>query len=138
MAFTTILSGIAISYVVYYASIIIYDLYISDKGKQQLSEDEEIEISADENALSLSSYALGMSSATVSSDASSEVFAAQEDTEISQFTDHEYSPSSDSNNDVATMNGGLSIDDLCQQVRNESLPDALQFIALRYESKTEG
>ena len=56
MAFTPILIGIVVVYVVYYAVVIIYDLYFNDKNQQLKVEDEEIEIAAEDNAISTSSY----------------------------------------------------------------------------------
>ena len=39
MAFTPILIGIVVVYVVYYAVVIIYDLYFNDKNQQLKVED---------------------------------------------------------------------------------------------------
>lgn len=116
MAFTTILIGLAVAYVVYYAVVIIYDLYYSDKGTQ-LVEEDEIEISEEDNTISQSSYTPSVSAPSVSnSEQKVEEERAEEKTEGENSSqDYSEAPSERRAVIAPAMNGGMDISSIVKQ-----------------------
>ncbi len=137
MAFTPILIGIVVVYVVYYAVVIIYDLYFNDKNQQLKVEDEEIEIAAEDNAISTSSYTPSVSaSSKESTELPQEESVDEEEIVVTESTSQDYSakPTIVESQQVApAMNGGLLIEDLCQQVNEMKTPEGLEFVVTSYE-----
>ncbi len=137
MAFTPILIGIVVVYVVYYAVVIIYDLYFNDKNQQLKVEDEEIEIAAEDNAISTSSYIPSVSaSSNESTELPQEESVDEEEIVVTETTSQDYSakPTIVESQQVApAMNGGLLIEDLCQQVNEMKTPEGLEFVVTSYE-----
>lgn len=137
MAFTPILIGIVVVYVVYYAVVIIYDLYFNDKKQQLKVEDEEIEIAAEDNAISTSSYTPSVSaSSKESTELLQEESVDEEEIVITETTSQDYSakPTIVESQQIApAMNGGLLIEDLCQQVNEMKTPEGLAFVVTSYE-----
>ena len=139
MAFTPILIGIVVVYVVYYAVVIIYDLYFNDKNQQLKVEDEEIEIAAEDNAISTSSYTPSVSaSSNESIELPQEESVDEEETVVAETTSFNQDYSDDttiveSQQVAPAMNGGLLIEDLCQQVNEMKTPEGLEFVVTSYE-----
>lgn len=137
MAFTPILIGIVVVYVVYYAVVIIYDMYFNDKNQQLKVEDEEIEIAAEDNAISTSSYTPSVSaSSKESTELPQEESVDEEERVVTETTSQDYSakPTIVESQQVApAMNGGLLIEDLCQQVNEMKTPEGLAFVVTSYE-----
>lgn len=137
MAFTPILIGIVVVYVVYYAVVIIYDLYFNDKNQQLKVEDEEIEIAAEDNAISTSSYTPSVSaSSKESTELLQEESVDEEEIVVTETTSQDYSakPTIVESQQIApAMNGGLLIEDLCQQVNEMKTPEGLAFVVTSYE-----
>ena len=137
MAFTPILIGIVVVYVVYYAVVIIYDLYFNDKNQQLKVEDEEIEIAAEDNAISTSSYTPSVSaSSKESTELPQEESVDEEEIVVTESTSQDYSakPTIVESQQIApAMNGGLLIEDLCQQVNEMKTPEGLEFVVTSYE-----
>ena len=137
MAFTPILIGIVVVYVVYYAVVIIYDLYFNDKNQQLKVEDEEIEIAAEDNAISRSSYTPSVSaSSKESTELLQEESVDEEEIVVTETTSQDYSakPTIVESQQIApAMNGGLLIEDLCQQVNEMKTPEGLAFVVTSYE-----
>ncbi|MBF0945902.1 MAG: hypothetical protein HXK16_08695 [Alloprevotella sp.] len=139
MAFTPILIGIAVVYVVYYAVVIIYDLYFNDKNQQLKVEDEEIEIAAEDNAISTSSYTPSVSaSSNASTELPQEESVDEEEIVVAETTSFNQDYSEDttiveSQQVAPAMNGGLLIEDLCQQVNEMKTPEGLEFVVTSYE-----
>lgn len=137
MAFTPILIGIVVVYVVYYAVVIIYDLYFNDKNQQLKVEDEEIEIAAEDNAISTSSYTPSVSaSSKESTELPQEESVDEEEIVVTETTSQDYSakPTIVESQQIApAMNGGLLIEDLCQQVNEMKTPEGLAFVVTSYE-----
>ena len=139
MAFTPILIGIAVVYVVYYAVVIIYDLYFNDKNQQLKVEDEEIEIAAEDNAISTSSYTPSVSaSSNASTELPQEESVDEEEIVVAETTSFNQDYSDDttiveSQQVAPAMNGGLLIEDLCQQVNEMKTPEGLEFVVTSYE-----
>lgn len=137
MAFTPILIGIVVVYVVYYAVVIIYDLYFNDKNQQLKVEDEEIEIAAEDNAISTSSYIPSVSaSSKESTELLQEESVDEEEIVVTETTSQDYSakPTIVESQQIApAMNGGLLIEDLCQQVNEMKTPEGLEFVVTSYE-----
>lgn len=136
MAFTPILIGIVVVYVVYYAVVIIYDLYFNDKNQQLKVEDEEIEIAAEDNAISTSSYPPSVSaSSNESTELPQEESVDEEEIVVTETTSQDYSakPTIVESQQIApAMNGGLLIEDLCQQVNEMKTPEGLAFVVTSY------
>ena len=139
MAFTPILIGIAVVYVVYYAVVIIYDLYFNDKNQQLKVEDEEIEIAAEDIAFSSSSYTPSVSaSSNASTELPQEESVDEEEIVVAETTSFNQDYSEDttiveSQQVAPAMNGGLLIEDLCQQVNEMKTPEGLEFVVTSYE-----
>lgn len=137
MAFTPILIGIVVVYVVYYAVVIIYDLYFNDKNQQLKVEDEEIEIAAEDNAISTSSYTPSVSaSSKESTELPQEESVDEEEIVVTETTSQDYSAKPtivDSQQIAPAMNGGLLIEDLCQQVNEMKTPEGLAFVVTSYQ-----
>ena len=139
MAFTPILIGIAVVYVVYYAVVIIYDLYFNDKNQQLKVEDEEIEIAAEDNAISTSSYTPSVSaSSNAATELPQEESVDEEEIVVAETTSFNQDYSEDttiveSQQVAPAMNGGLLIEDLCQQVNEMKTPEGLEFVVTSYE-----
>lgn len=139
MAFTSILIGIVVVYVVYYAVVIIYDLYFNDKNQQLKVEDEEIEIAAEDNAISTSSYTPSVSaSSNASTELPQEESVDEEEIVVAETTSFNQDYSEDttiveSQQVAPAMNGGLLIEDLCQQVNEMKTPEGLEFVVTSYE-----
>jgi len=139
MAFTPILIGIAVVYVVYYAVVIIYDLYFNDKNQQLKVEDEETEIAAEDNAISTSSYTPSVSaSSNASTELPQEESVDEEEIVVAETTSFNQDYSEDttiveSQQVAPAMNGGLLIEDLCQQVNEMKTPEGLEFVVTSYE-----
>lgn len=137
MAFTPILIGIVVVYVVYYAVVIIYDLYFNDKNQQLKVEDEEIEIAAEDNAISTSSYTPSVSaSSKESTELPQEESVDEEEIVVTETTSQDYSakPTIVESQQIApAMNGGLLIEDLCQQVNEMKTPEGLAFVVTSYQ-----
>ena len=137
MAFTPILIGIVVVYVVYYAVVIIYDLYFNDKNQQLKVEDEEIEIAAEDNAISTSSYTPSVSaSSKESTELPQEESVDEEELVVTETTSQDYSAKPtivDSQQIAPAMNGGLLIEDLCQQVNEMKTPEGLAFVVTSYQ-----
>lgn len=137
MAFTPILIGIVVVYVVYYAVVIIYDLYFNDKNQQLKVEDEEIEIAAEDNAISTSSYTPSVSaSSKESTELPQEESVDEEEIVVTESTSQDYSakPTIVESQQIApAMNGGLLIEDLCQQVNEMKTPEGLAFVVTSYQ-----
>ena len=137
MAFTPILIGIVVVYVVYYAVVIIYDLYFNDKNQQLKIEDEEIEIAAEDNAISTSSYTPSVSaSSKESTELPQEESVDEEEIVVTETTSQDYSakPTIVESQQIApAMNGGLLIEDLCQQVNEMKTPEGLAFVVTSYQ-----
>lgn len=139
MAFTPILIGIVVVYVVYYAVVIIYDLYFNDKNQQLKVEDEEIEIAAEDNAISTSSYTPSVSaSSKESTELPQEESVDEEEIVVTETasSNQDYSEDTtivESQQIAPAMNGGLLIEDLCQQVNEMKTPEGLAFIVTSYE-----
>lgn len=137
MAFTPILIGIVVVYVVYYAVVIIYDLYFNDKNQQLKVEDEEIEIAAEDNAISTSSYTPSVSaSSKESTELPQEESVDEEEIVVIETTSQDYSakPTIVESQQIApAMNGGLLIEDLCQQVNEMKTPEGLAFVVTSYQ-----
>ncbi len=139
MAFTPILIGIVVVYVVYYAVVIIYDLYFNDKNQQLKVEDEEIEIAAEDNAISTSSYTPSVSaSSKESTELPQEESVDEEEIVVTETTSFNQDYSEDttiveSQQIAPAMNGGLLIEDLCQQVNEMKTPEGLAFVVTSYE-----
>lgn len=138
MAFTPILIGIVVVYVVYYAVVIIYDLYISDKNQQLKVEDEEIEIAAEDNAISTSSYTPSVSA---SSNETSELSQKESEDEEEKVVTETASPNQDysapttveSEQVAPAMNGGLLIEDVCKQVEEMKTSEDVAFVVTLYQ-----
>lgn len=113
MAFTPILIGIVVVYVVYYAVVIIYDLYFNDKNQQLKVEDEEIEIAAEDNAISTSSYTPSVSAiSNASTELPQEESVDEEEIVVAETTSFNQDYSEDttiveSQQVAPAMNGGL-------------------------------
>lgn len=139
MAFTPILIGIVVVYVVYYAVVIIYDLYFNDKNQQLKVEDEEIEIAAEDNAISTSSYTPSVyASSKESTELPQEESVDEEEIVVTETasSNQDYSEDTtivESQQVAPAMNGGLLIEDLCQQVNEMKTPEGLEFIVTSYE-----
>lgn len=139
MAFTPILIGIVVVYVVYYAVVIIYDLYFNDKNQQLKVEDEEIEIAAEDNAISTSSYTPSVSaSSKESTELPQEESVDEEEIVVTETTSFNQDYSEDttiveSQQIAPAMNGGLLIEDLCQQVNEMKTPEGLAFVVTSYQ-----
>ncbi len=139
MAFTPILIGIVVVYVVYYAVVIIYDLYFNDKNQQLKVEDEEIEIAAEDNAISTSSYIPSVSaSSNESTELPQEESVDEEEIVVTETasSNQDYSEDTtivESQQVAPAMNGGLLIEDLCQQVNEMKTPEGLAFVVTSYE-----
>ena len=139
MAFTPILIGIVVVYVVYYAVVIIYDLFFNDKNQQLKVEDEEIEIAAEDNAISTSSYTPSVSaSSNESTELPPEESVDEEEIVVAETTSFNQDYSEDttiveSQQVAPAMNGGLLIEDLCQQVNEMKTPEGLEFVVTSYE-----
>lgn len=139
MAFTPILIGIVVVYVVYYAVVIIYDLYFNDKNQQLKVEDEEIEIAAEDNAISTSSYTPSVSAnSNASTELPQEESVDEEELVVAETTSFNQDYSEDttiveSQQVAPAMNGGLLIEDLCQQVNEMKTPEGLAFVVTSYE-----
>lgn len=139
MAFTPILIGIVVVYVVYYAVVIIYDLYFNYKNQQLKVEDEEIEIAAEDNAISTSSYTPSVSaSSKESTELPQEESVDEEEIVVAETTSFNQDYSDDttiveSQQVAPAMNGGLLIEDLCQQVNEMKIPEGLEFVVTSYE-----
>jgi len=139
MAFTPILIGIVVVYVVYYAVVIIYDLYFNDKNQQLKVEDEEIEIAAEDNAISTSSYTPSVSaSSKESTELPQEESVDEEEIVVTETasSNQDYSEDTtivESQQIAPAMNGGLLIEDLCQQVNEMKTPEGLAFVVTSYE-----
>ena len=139
MAFTPILIGIVVVYVVYYAVVIIYDLYFNDKNQQLKVEDEEIEIAAEDNAISTSSYTPSVSaSSKESTELPQEESVDEEEIVVTETasSNQDYSEDTtivESQQVAPAMNGGLLIEDLCQQVNEMKTPEGLAFVVTSYE-----
>ena len=139
MAFTPILIGIVVVYVVYYAVVIIYDLYFNDKNQQLKVEDEEIEIAAEDNAISTSSYTPSVSaSSNESTELPQEESVDKEEIVVAETASFNQDYSEDttiveSQQVAPAMNGGLLIEDLCQQVNEMKTPEGLEFVVTSYE-----
>ena len=139
MAFTPILIGIVVVYVVYYAVVIIYDLYFNDKNQQLKVEDEEIEIAAEDNAISTSSYTPSVSaSSKESTELPQEESVDEEEIVVAETTSFNQDYSEDttiveSQQVAPAMNGGLLIEDLRQQVNEMKTPEGLEFVVTSYE-----
>lgn len=139
MAFTPILIGIVVVYVVYYAVVIIYDLYFNDKNQQLKVEDEEIEIAAEDNAISTSSYTPSVSAnSNASTELPQEESVDEEEIVVAETTSFNQYYSEDttiveSQQVAPAMNGGLLIEDLCQQVNEMKTPEGLAFVVTSYE-----
>ena len=139
MAFTPILIGIVVVYVVYYAVVIIYDLYFNDKNQQLKVEDEEIEIAAEDNAISTSSYTPSVSAnSNASTELPQEESVDEEEIVVAETTSFNQDYSEDttiveSQQVAPAMNGGLLIEDLCQQVNEMKTPEGLAFVVTSYE-----
>ena len=139
MAFTPILIGIVVVYVVYYAVVIIYDLYFNDKKQQLKVEDEEIEIAAEDNAISTSSYTPSVSaSSKESTELPQEESVDEEEIVVTEIasSNQDYSEDTtivESQQVAPAMNGGLLIEDLCQQVNEMKTPEGLEFVVTSYE-----
>lgn len=139
MAFTPILIGIVVVYVVYYAVVIIYDLYFNDKNQQLKVEDEEIEIAAEDNAISTSSYIPSVSaSSNESTELPQEESVDEEEIVVTETasSNQDYSEDTtivESQQVAPAMNGGLLIEDLCQQVNEMKIPEGLEFVVTSYE-----
>lgn len=116
MAFSTILIGLAVAYVVYYAVVIIYDLYYSDKGTQ-LVEEEEIEISEEENTISQSSYTPSVSVPSVSNSEQKVEEEREEEKAEGEHSSQDYSDAPSERRAVVApaMNGGMDIKNLVKQ-----------------------
>lgn len=139
MAFTPILIGIVVVYVVYYAVVIIYDLYFNYKNQQLKVEDEEIEIAAEDNAISTSSYTPSVSaSSKESTELPQEESVDEEEIVVTETasSNQDYSENTtivESQQVAPAMNGGLLIEDLCQQVNEMKIPEGLEFVVTSYE-----
>lgn len=139
MAFTPILIGIVVVYVVYYAVVIIYDLFFNDKNQQLKVEDEEIEIAAEDNAISTSSYTPSVSaSSNESTELPPEESVDEEEIVVAETASFNQDYSEDttiveSQQVAPAMNGGLLIEDLCQQVNEMKTPEGLEFVVTSYE-----
>ena len=139
MAFTPILIGIVVVYVVYYAVVIIYDLYFNDKNQQLKVEDEEIEIAAEDNAISTSSYTPSVSAnSNASTELPQEESVDEEEIVVAETASFNQDYSEDttiveSQQVAPAMNGGLLIEDLCQQVNEMKTPEGLAFVVTSYE-----
>lgn len=139
MAFTPILIGIVVVYVVYYAVVIIYDLYFNYKNQQLKVEDEEIEIAAEDNAISTSSYTPSVSaSSKESTELPQEESVDEEEIVVTETasSNQDYSENTtivESQQVAPAMNGGLLIEDLCQQVIEMKIPEGLEFVVTSYE-----
>ena len=139
MAFTPILIGIVVVYVVYYAVVIIYDLYFNDKNQQLKVEDEEIEIAAEDNAISTSSYTPSVfASSKESTELPQEESVDEEEIVVTETasSNQDYSEDTtivESQQVAPAMNGGLLIEDLCQQVNEMKTPEGLAFVVTSYE-----
>ena len=139
MAFTPILIGIVVVYVVYYAVVIIYDLYFNDKNQQLKVEDEEIEIAAEDNAISTSSYTPSVSAiSNASTELPQEESVDEEEIVVAETTSFNQDYSEDttiveSQQVAPAMNGGLLIEDLCQQSNEMKAPEGLEFVVSSYE-----
>ena len=139
MAFTPILIGIVVVYVVYYAVVIIYDLYFNYKNQQLKVEDEEIEIAAEDNAISTSSYTPSVSAnSNASTELPQEESVDEEEIVVAETTSFNQDYSDDttiveSQQVAPAMNGGLLIEDLCQQVNEMKIPEGLEFVVTSYE-----
>lgn len=116
MAFSTILVGTLIVYLLYYAVNIIYDLFFSGTSKDALPVEEEIEISDEENTLETSDF-VSTSSPSAEEAGGDEKFPAFEE----QHTESEMAS-------TPAMNGALDIDDLYKQVQESETPAELMFI----------
>ena len=139
MAFTPILIGIVVVYVVYYAVVIIYDLYFNDKNQQLKVEDEEIEVAAEDNAISTSSYTPSVSaSSKESTELPQEESVDEEEIVVTETasSNQDYSEDTrivESQQGAPAMNGGLLIEDCCQQVNEMKTPEGLEFVVTSYE-----
>lgn len=137
MAFSTILIGTLIVYLVYYSANFIYDLFLSEIGTEQCVEEEEIEISDAENELSTTSFTPSSSSndyfspevfktiadeEEVLASEAEETFPTAEDEEVVPFIEqvHNFEPA---------MNGGIDINTLVSTVQSCENLSELDFIA---------
>ena len=111
MALSTIVIGVLFIYLIYYGVIIAHDLL----STQPL--EDEIEIQEVDNTLPLSSF----SSASVIS--SEEVMSSSVTSDETVVEGNQ-----------ATMNGGISIDDLCAQIQQSNTPSELSFVANAWNS----
>lgn len=125
MAFSTILIGTLCLYAVYYAANIIFDLFLSSpKAEVRFDSEEEIEISEDENALSLSSYdAVYPSPSDEGEQELVSIIETQEESTTTSFYKEEEQP---------LMNGGMDIDTIVAHVQHSSHPDELHFVATNW------
>ena len=116
MALSTIVIGVLFIYLIYYGVIIAHDLLSSSDSTTQPLEDE-IEIQEVDNTLPLSSFS---STSVISSE---EVMSSSVTSDETVLEGNQ-----------ATMNGGISIDDLCAQIQQSNTPSELSFVANAWNS----
>ena len=116
MALSTIVIGVLFIYLIYYGVIIAHDLLSSGDGTTQPLEDE-IEIQEVDNTLPLSSFS---SSSVTSPEEVMSSSVASEETVV------------EANQPI--MNGGLFIDDLCEQMQQSNAPSELSFVVNAWNS----
>lgn len=126
MAFSTILIGTLVVYVVYYAGNIIYDLFLSGASDNSRTEEyDEIEINESENILQPTSY---ISSPFISSQEAIE--------EVGTQPEEEKAFEGNGNIEIkAAMNGALRIDDIVSKIEQTDLTRDLDFLVQEYNNR---
>lgn len=115
MAFSTILIGTLVCYLLYYTANIVYDLFLSDTMKQSThaANEEEIEISDADNQLQGTFYTSAIEEEATPKDR--HILLEEEEHATPELT--------------PMMNGAMSIEDLYQQVQNAQSDADLAFVS---------